>query len=195
LNQPIKTLTNEQQRRIFDGAAFVSEDEITEAYYDNERYGLTTANRWLRSRDGVFDMKVPRATNSDDPTVHSAYFTLGSEREIRSALRLGDDHESLDLDLYDAGYSAFCVARIVRRRFRKEGVSIDVNDVTYDDSAHTYTISSARLEGEPSPDEQSPSPRQVAVMAGESIRIAASFLMSERPLHYDVLVANNVVRL
>lgn len=203
-NHPL-TITIEQQHRIFSGAALIAEEETTEAYYDTEAYHLTGSNKWLRQTVDGFDLRVPVARSTPESSHNDTYVELRSEADIRTLLRLADAG-SLEPDLLDAGFSAFCVARIVKRTFAKEGVVIDVHSAMYDDTKFTYSVASAATDSTDRLSEASLTPshkpqleqseyRRNLVVGGVGLRLARAYLKNERPEHYEHLVSRHVVKL
>lgn len=185
MNQSLHRLTSDQQHRIFSGAVLASEEHSEQTYYDTDNYSLTATNRWLQQSNDQFVLKVPLTTISDIPSVKSKYFELTSTDEIRKTLKITNEYGDMQRDLFDAGFSAYCVAKIVRRTFLKDGVAINVYSATYPGSDHTYLITSL-----------SPAEPEANSTVGEvGIKVATSYLKQEAPEHYGVLAARKVVQL
>ncbi len=162
----------------------VSELHSEQTYYDTENYSLTATNRWLQQSNDRFVLKVPLTTISDIPSVNSRYFELRDDDEIRKTLKVADEYGDMQRDLFDAGFSAYCVAKIVRRTFIREGVVIDVYNATYQGSDYAYSIASV----------SQAEPELNTMIGGVSIRVAAAYLKQETPEHYGVLAAKKVVQ-
>ncbi|KKW32126.1 MAG: Thiamine-triphosphatase, partial [Candidatus Uhrbacteria bacterium GW2011_GWA2_53_10] len=126
-------VTEEGKRRLTEGAEFVSEKTMTDTYYDTVDFQLTTKDRWLRLRDGKWELKEPLHALGFSKRAADQYRELITEGEIRTALRLpaGQDIEA---DLAKTGYEPFATIKTVRRKYKKEGfvIDLDVMDFGYE---------------------------------------------------------------
>lgn len=193
MNQSLQKLSNEQQHRIFSGAVLVSEAKEAITFYDTDTYTLTTSNRWLHRVNDTVRLDVPLTTISDIPSVHSQYLSITDADDIRKAVRVPDEHGDFALDLFDSGYSAFCFASVVRRRFQKGDALIELHSAEYTDTDFTYSFAS--VSHPDVPHDKTTLQKTQAVKSGIDMRIAAAYIQQERPEHYAVLVANHIVRL
>ena len=76
-------VTEEWQRRLTEGAEFVSEKTMTDTYYDTVDFQLTTKDRWLRLRDGKWELKEPLHALGFSKRAADQYRELITEGEIR----------------------------------------------------------------------------------------------------------------
>lgn len=122
--------TEEQKAALINGAAFVGEKTMTDIYYDTVDFQLTTNDRWLRQRDGAWELKEPLNTLSASKRAADQYRELTTEEEIRSALHLFPKN-SLSIDLTNAGYQPFAPIKTTRRKYKKDGFVIDLDDMDF----------------------------------------------------------------
>lgn len=189
-------LSDEQQKRLLDGADFVSEKQVTDTYFDNKNYSLTTKDWWLRNRNGAFELKI--SLPGHDMRVINEYEEIINENAIREKLEISQN-ASLDEDLAAAGYVPFVSCTTTRRKFEKEGFTIDLDEVDYD-SDFDYNLAEIEKTFE---DE---SRRQTAIesiidfakahkLTDEPVRgKVIEYLLQKRPKHYQALLDAGVVK-
>ena len=126
-------VTEEGKRRLTEGAEFVSEKTMTDTYYDTVDFQLTTKDRWLRLRDGKWELKEPLHALGFSKRAADQYRELITEGEIRTALRLPAGQD-IGADLAKTGYEPFATIKTVRRKYKKEGfvIDLDVMDFGYE---------------------------------------------------------------
>ncbi len=126
-------ITEEGKRALTDGAEFVSEKIMTDTYYDTADLQLTTKDRWLRLRDGKWELKEPLHALGFSKRAADQYRELTTEGEIRAALRLPAGND-LGADLAKTGYEPFATIKTIRRKYKKEGfvIDLDVMDFGYE---------------------------------------------------------------
>lgn len=117
------------EARLIVGAEFVSEKEIHDVYYDLPGYPLSIQEKWLRQRDGRWELKLP-LTVVGQPRLADQFRELETEGEIRSALNLP---ESLPLGeaIQAAGYFVIVDVRTRRRKYRVDPFTIDIDTVDF----------------------------------------------------------------
>ena len=82
-----KFILNEQDKeRLTKNADFLNERVFTDIYYDTEFFSLTSNDKWLRSREGRFELKLPLHEGVD--RLADQYDELEDEQKIREALNL-----------------------------------------------------------------------------------------------------------
>lgn len=113
--------------RITQGAEFLGEKVITDTYFDKSDFKLTKADRWLRLRDGKFELKLPlNADKSTSQRELDQYQELITDEKIRESLGLpvqGTLAEALE----SSGYTAFSTIVTTRRKYKKQGFNIDLD--------------------------------------------------------------------
>jgi len=123
-------LTAESEQRLLADATFLAEKRISDAYYDTKDFRLSTSDRWLRKRDGQWELKLPIRTGSQDQYGVDQYHELTDEADIRKALNV-PAKETLADDLAAHGYTPFARYVTVRRKYRKGPFTIDVDETDF----------------------------------------------------------------
>ena len=80
----------------------MGERTLKDTYYDTDDLSLGHSNRWLRSRNGRFELKVPLAAEISE--LFNEYRELETEEEIRSALAFGWIKFLPRINAFDFGY-------------------------------------------------------------------------------------------
>lgn len=123
-------LNEEDKKRILTDSIFLNERVFTDIYYDTKLFTLTSQDKWLRSRDGKFELKLPLHSGSDRIT--DQYDELDDDKKISLALDLPIDVSLID-ELVRAGYSPFCTCTTTRRKYKRGEFIIDIDTVTFQD--------------------------------------------------------------
>ena len=121
----------EMEKKILEGATFVAQEKHMDAYYDNDAYVLTTADRWLRTRDGQWELKeplIPMAQRA--PTFGSEYHEITDTTELRSLLHLAK-RGTLAEDIRRAGYHPLCTFTTNRDKYIRDGLTIVIDIVSF----------------------------------------------------------------
>jgi predicted adenylyl cyclase CyaB len=121
-------LTPEQEATLLKDAAFMSEEHITDVYYDTPTYDLSIKDYWLRTRNGTFALKIPAPTTS---TTAAQRYELDTEQDIRRELKLSTDIP-LEQAIRNAGYKPLYTLQQHRRKYTKEGFTIDLDHATFE---------------------------------------------------------------
>lgn len=121
-------LTEENKKKLIDGAEFIGEETFTDIYYDTIDASLMKSDMWLRLRSGKFEMKLPLNEKSVLRRKSNKYNEIESEGEIRKVLELplnGNFKEALG----EKGYSQALEIETTRKKYKKGEFDI-VFDVT-----------------------------------------------------------------
>lgn len=119
--------------KLLQGARFIRQQKFTDVYYDDAGYSLTRQDWWLRSRNGIFELKVPFRRRRfliffKRPT--DQYREIGNEGEIRTMLGLGN--ESSLIEAFGLkGIRPFSRIMTTRSKYMKEGFVIDIDDIDF----------------------------------------------------------------
>jgi thiamine-triphosphatase len=108
--------------RLTHGAEFLHETTLVDTYYDHADLRLTTSDRWLRERNGQFELKLPVRGGSRGPA--DRYEELETDGEIARALGLLEAG-TLRKNLAAAGYLPFGTITTTRTAYRKDGFTLD----------------------------------------------------------------------
>lgn len=191
-------LSSDDEARLIEGAELVGEKSLADTYYDTVDYDATLANMWLRRRGDSFELKVPLRV-SDDRTVDQ-FRELTDQMQISQALGLPTDEPNLSVILKKMGYAPFMSPQTTRRTYRKDGFTIDLDTVTYENSDFRYAIA----EIEKLVDTEAAMPAaidDIMVFARAHGLVTDQFILgkvgaylkSERPEHYQALVAVGIL--
>jgi len=185
-------LTEESERALTRDAEFVKEKSFLDVYYDTASYLLTTRDLWLRERDRRFELKLP--LHGKDRTDFSAtrYREIDDETGIRQELEIPMRGEFLD-DLEEEGYQPFCYITTVRRKYRKNGFTIDCDTVTSDDD-FSYRVGEVEMivEDESQMGEAQTQIEKFLTDHGIELKLVRGkileYLKQKRPEHFQALV-------
>ena len=133
-------LSEQDKKQLTKDAEFLSERVFSDIYYDTEKFLLTSQDKWLRSRDRVFELKLPLHNGVE--RLADQYDELEDEQKIRRALNLLPNKNLAD-DLIKAGYFPFCTCKTTRRKYKKGLFIIDLDIVDFQD--FTYNIAEIEL--------------------------------------------------
>jgi len=126
-------VTDEQAGALIAGAQFVSEELLVNEYYDSPDYQLTTKGFWLRRRNGNFELKYPA---TKDGSFHSGknspMYEVTDEPEIRKILGLRMNCTFQEALAY-AGYSILYRFTTMRKKYTKDGFTIDFDHADFGD--------------------------------------------------------------
>lgn len=113
--------------KLLVGAEFLNEKKFTDTYWDTSNYSLTTADFWLRSRDGRFELKVPMLGGGE--RVIDQYEELESDKQISGKLNL--PRGILEEELRKNDYKPFATITTLRKKYRKDGFIIDIDELDF----------------------------------------------------------------
>jgi thiamine-triphosphatase len=126
-------VTDEQKKKLLEGATFISEKKFVDEYYDAFNFSLTINGYWLRKRDNQFEIKLPAtADGSFNIKKNIPMQEITTESEIMQALKL-QPAVSLDYALTQAGYSCLYRFSNLRKAYKKDGFIIDFDTADFGD--------------------------------------------------------------
>jgi adenylate cyclase class IV len=191
-------LSGDEEARLIEGAQLISEKVINDSYYDNNDYDITLANMWLRQRDNAFELKVPLRV-SDNRTVDQ-FREITDQLQIAVMLGLPADEPNFAMVLQKAKYVPFMNVYTTRRTYRKDGFTIDLDTVMYENSEFRYAIAEIEKLVEDEADMPAAVNDIIAFAAEHGLTTdqfilgkVGAFLKSEKPSHYEALVAVGIL--
>src|SRR3989338_2081719 len=191
-----KFILNEHDKeRLTKDAEFLNERVFTDIYYDTEIFSLTTNNKWLRSREGRFELKLPLHEGVD--RLADQYDELEDEQKIREALNLPSSGNFAD-DLAKVGYSPFCTCKTKRRKYKKEPFIIDLDTVDFQD--FIYSIGEIELMVNDKSEVESAIEKIMDFAKSQNLTIAPvrgkviEYLKRTKANHYQALIRASVVK-
>jgi len=188
-------LSGQDKKQLTKNAEFLSEKIFTDIYYDTEKFSLTSQDKWLRSREGVFELKLP--LNNGVERLADQYEELEDEHRIRQTLDLPMNKNLAD-DLIQAGYFPFCTCKTTRRKYKKEPFIIDLDIVDFQD--FTYNIGEIELMVSGKFEIESATKKIMDFAKAQNLTVAPvrgkiiEYLKRVKPNHYQTLVKKNVVK-
>jgi predicted adenylyl cyclase CyaB len=187
-------LNQEQKALLLNGAEFVREQNFTDTYFDTADFALAKNDMWLRSRDGVWQLKIP--VHHDGGKFDQQYQEIESEENIRQVFGIVPKGDFLQ-DISDFGYAPFCNLSTKRRKYLKNGFVLDLDEVSFED--FEYEIAEIELmiaEKE----EMKEAIKKINTFAGKLGLKSASvrgkvyeYLKRKKPEHFSALVEAGVV--
>jgi len=191
-----KFILNEQDKeRLTKDARFLNERVFTDIYYDTKIFSLTANDKWLRSREGRFELKLPLHEGAD--RLADQYDELEDEQKIREALNLPSNGNFAD-DLAKAGYFPFCTCKTTRRKYKKEPFIIDLDIVDFQD--FTYNIGEIEMMVNDKSEIEGTIEKIMTFAKEQNLTIAPvrgkviEYLKRTKPNHYQALVQVGVVK-
>ncbi len=191
-----KFILNEQDKeQLTKDVQFLNERVFTDIYYDTEIFSLTANDKWLRSREVRFELKLPLHEGVD--RLADQYDELEDEQQIREALNLPVNGNFAD-DLVKAGYSPFCICKTTRRKYKKDSFIIDLDVIDFQD--FTYNIGEIELMVNEKSEIESAIERIMDFAKAQNLTIVPvrgkviEYLKRTKPNHYQALVKAGVVK-
>lgn len=120
-------LTTEEIQRLTAHSEFLEEIRLEDVYYDLPGYPLMKHDKYLRSRNGRFELKLPAGDRGEFEV--DRYREITNEDEINRELALGEGNTA-DL-LNKIGYSAVATIGSVRKKYRDGEFTIDVDETDF----------------------------------------------------------------
>ncbi|EKE16534.1 MAG: hypothetical protein ACD_11C00004G0032 [uncultured bacterium] len=187
--------SKKQIRDISEKFKFFGEETIVDVYYDTEKYNLTKNDIWLRNRNGDFQLKIP-AHLEDNKKHFNKYQEIEGEEKIRQIFSIAP-MGSFEQDIHRFGYKIFCRCRTVRKKYKKDDISIDLDEVFFDD--FSYALGEFEIMVENKKDMEKAVEKienfakennlEMAPVRGKVIE----YLKRKKPEHYQELLKSGVV--
>jgi len=188
-------LSEQDKKQLTNDPEFLSERVFSDIYYDTEKFLLTSQDKWLRSRDRVFELKLPLHNGVE--RLADQYDELEDEQKIRRALNLLPNKNLAD-DLIKAGYFPFCTCKTTRRKYKKGLFIIDLDIVDFQD--FTYNIAEIELLVSDKSEIESAIEMIMDFAKSQNLTITPArgkiieYLKRAKPNHYQTLVKKKVVK-
>jgi adenylate cyclase class IV len=125
--------TPEEKAALLKYATLISEEQLTDIYYDSKSYELSLKDFWLRTRNNKFVLKIP-ATKPNELLAkqsNTPKHEIEDEDKIRELLNL-TNQEPLIQALACAGYTPLYTLTKTRNKYTKSGFIIDVDHATFE---------------------------------------------------------------
>jgi predicted adenylyl cyclase CyaB len=122
--------TKKQLKKLLFAAEFLEEVIFSDTYFDTKDFSLILTDRWLRFRDKKLELKLPLGPIRHTNDSLDLYDEITSETKIRKILNLpvaGNLHKVLQ----NGGYSRVAAFTTKRKKYRKLGFNIDVDEIDF----------------------------------------------------------------
>lgn len=189
-------LSDEERIRILSNAEFVNEKTFTDVYYDTSSRALSLQDRWLRSRDGRYEVKLPSGMEAG--SIVDQYQEIEDEAGVRAALGLSSAG-SFEARMAAAGYAPFCTCTTARRTFRDGDFTIVLDHVAYAGCGWTFDTCEVELLVDAAEKMSQAASRIADFAKSRGLRTeylhgkVLEYLRRERPEHFGALVKAGVV--
>jgi adenylate cyclase class IV len=186
-------LKEDDEKRLTAGAEPVGERTFTDTYFDGLDYSLTIHDKWLRSRDGKFQLKMPLDSKGMRQAAMGQYEELEDEAKIKEALGLMRDAGPLPDVLKKNGYLPCAEFTTTRRKYRKEGFVLDFDVVDFG-----YKIAEIELMVEDRADMEKASQKITEFARQYGLDLAPvrakihEYLKRYNPAHFEALVRTGI---
>jgi len=125
-----------QEQKMLEDAIFIKQEVFTDVYYDSASFELSCKDFWLRTRNGVFMLKVPATqANLFAAQKNTPKHELSDEKEIRKLLNLTATLP-LEAAAQAAGYMPLYRFTNTRRKYHKDGLIIDLDHADFGDDTY-----------------------------------------------------------
>ncbi|MDD2807479.1 MAG: CYTH domain-containing protein [Patescibacteria group bacterium] len=188
-------LDENNKNRLTNGAEFLNKKIFTDIYYDTKEFTLTSQDKWLRSREGRFELKLP--LHSGVERLVDQYNELENESEIKEALNFDTD-KSLADNLKENDYASFCICKTTRSKYKKGLFIIDLDVVDFQE--FTYAIGEIELMVNKKSEIKEAINKIVAFAKENNLKIATvrgkiiEYLKRVKLEHYQALIKTGVVK-
>lgn len=115
-------LSPEEEARLIEGATRVSTKTIGDVYFDRG-VELCITDRWLRLRDGIFELKLPMHVVADGKPSVDRYQEIENDADIIAALELNLSELSEET-LTAIGFERISDYKTERTSYQKDGFTI-----------------------------------------------------------------------
>jgi len=188
-------LSEDEEKKLLEGAEFVSEKTFTDVYFDTDEYALSKNDMWLRKRGEQFELKIPMHDSEGRKRVQR-YQEIEGEEKIREIFAIAPISD-FETDIGSLGYKAFCTCITTRRKFTKEGFIIDIDLVNYVDFSYGIAEIELLVEKKDQMKKAAEKIEQFATKNGlEKIYVRGKvleYLFRKKPEHFAALLEAGVV--
>ncbi|MBI5345802.1 MAG: CYTH domain-containing protein [Chlamydiae bacterium] len=172
---------------------FIDKKTISDVYYDDVQFSLTTKNIWLRKRNNRFELKVGMTQKRERLDVYQEILT---EEEILTHLNLGKG--PLESLLKNKKIIPFCEMKTTREKYKIRKFIIDIDEAHIEDFIYRL----AEIELLVDTKEQVEQAKEEILLFSQSLGIHANkvepgkliaFLAHKRKEHYKALLEAGVI--
>lgn len=188
-------LSEKDIEKLIDGADFLSEKTFTDVYCDSADFSLSRNDMWLRRRGENWELKIPMHEIGKSVTMQ--YQEIEGEEKIREIFGIVPILD-FETDIRELGYESFCKLTTTRRKYKKDGFIIDLDEVSGEND-FAYKIGEIELMVE-SKDQMQGAIHEIANFAKkhflETLPVRGKvleYLQRKKPRHFEALMEAGVV--
>ena len=189
-------LSEEEHERLLTDATFLQEQNFTDIYYDTAAYTLTLQDKWLRNRNGQWELKLP--VDMAPGSIMDQYQEITDQKEIRTALGFPAEGPFSNI-LTEGGYLPFCTCTTTRQMYLKEGFTIVLDIVEYE--GYEWVYETCEIEQIVANRDDIPDASERINVFAAANKLASTpahgkvieFLLRERPEHFKALADAGVL--
>lgn len=124
-------LTPISQARLLEGAQLIEETKFTVEFLDTSQWALAYSNRWLKRKNGKYELKIPLKNRGVDKTPHLATI-FHEENDTRKILEeLGLPAEEFETALTRALIKPFASIETTRTSYQKGQFRLDLDQAQF----------------------------------------------------------------
>ena len=183
-----------ERSRLLKGAEPVSEHEINDVYFDNKDFFLTKQDKWLRNRNGEFELKVRIHKEPQHKRLVDRFNEITDEEAIRRELVLPPGKTLAD-DLEARGFVPFATITTIRKKYKKGDFVIDVDSVV----ETGYDVGEVELLVDTEEESEDAMKRILAFAEEHGLNIEpvrgkiTEFIKRNRPEHWQALIDAGII--
>ena len=188
-------LTDADIEKLTRNAQFLNERSLTDVYYDNDTFTLTGSDKWLRSRNDKFELKLPLYDGPE--RLADQYDEIEEEEKIKELLEISSEGILKDA-LNKKGYYPFCSCKTIRKKYKKETFIIDLDKVDFGD--FVYNLGEIELMVKSKSEISNAIQKIISFAKENNLTIAPvrgkiiEYIKRTKPDQYEVLIKNGVVK-
>lgn len=186
-------LTSDEVARLTQNATFLVEWTFRDTYYDTADFSLSKSDKWLRSRDGKFELKVAVSSLGKKA---DQYDEITDEVKIREALQLSPGN-NFSNDLKQNGIVPFCSFSTTRKKYKDDPFIIDLDLVDF--TSFKYSIGEIELMVESKHDIENAVQQILHYAKEKDLKITpvrgkvVEYIRRTSPQHYSELIKAGIV--
>lgn len=117
--------------RLIKGAEFIEQIALKDIFYDTADFSLTVQDKWLRNRNGKWQLKLPRHGPDVKNSFVHGYEECETDEDVARALGISITNSSLTQAVAAAGLKSFAVIESNRRKYKKASFIIDIDKTNF----------------------------------------------------------------
>lgn len=125
-------LNHESEARLLDGAELIEQSKFVVEFLDTPEWTLAYANRWLKRKNGKYELKLPLKNRDADTSPHLAtIFHEETDRRVILAHLGLPEAEDFEAALTRANMRPFASIQTVRTSYQKGPFRLDLDQAQF----------------------------------------------------------------